>query len=85
MNSGQACRPCRGSCSPIPGRGCFGDLVGDEIVLSPLSPIVELLGGGSGAFSAPSRDTVYREKAVLQSMQGTRETERKLVKWKELV
>ena len=24
MNLGQACRPCRGSCSPIPGRGCFG-------------------------------------------------------------
>ena len=33
MNSGQACRPCRGSCSPIPGRGCFGDLPGDEIIV----------------------------------------------------
>ena len=35
MNSGQDCRPCRGSCSPIPGRGCFGDLPGDEIVAYP--------------------------------------------------
>ena len=44
MNSGQACRPCRGSCSLIPGRGCFGDLPGDEIVESPPPPIVEPLG-----------------------------------------
>ena len=43
MNLGQACRPCRGSCSLIPGRGCFGDLHGDEIVVSPPSPIVEPL------------------------------------------
>ena len=43
MNLGQACRPCRGSCSPIPGRGCFGDLPGDEIVVFPPSPIVEPL------------------------------------------
>ena len=41
MNSGQACRPCRGSCSLIPGRGCFGDLPGDKIVVSPPSSIVE--------------------------------------------
>ena len=41
--SGQACRPCTGSCSPIPGRGCFGDLPGDEIVVSPPSLIVEPL------------------------------------------
>ena len=37
MKMGQACRPCRGSCSLIPGRGCFGDLLGDEIVASPPS------------------------------------------------
>ena len=43
MNSGQACRPCRGSCSSIPGRDCFGNLPGDEIVVSPPSPIVEPL------------------------------------------
>ena len=43
MDSGQACRPCRGSFSPIPGRDCFGDLPGDEIVVSPPSPIVEQL------------------------------------------
>ena len=43
MNSGQACQPCRGSCSHIPGRGCFGDLPGDKIVVSPPSPIVEPL------------------------------------------
>ena len=43
MNSKQACRSCRGSCSPIPGTGCFGDLPGDEIVVSPPSPIVEPL------------------------------------------
>ena len=29
--------------SPIPGRGCFGDLPGDEIVVSPSSPIGEQL------------------------------------------
>ena len=44
MNLEQACRPCRGSCSLIPGRGCFGDLPGDESVVSPPSPIVEPLG-----------------------------------------
>ena len=30
MNSGQAYQPCRGSCSPIPGRGCFCDLPGTD-------------------------------------------------------
>ena len=40
MNSGQACWPCKGSCSL---RGYFGDLPGDEIVVSPPSPIVEPL------------------------------------------
>ena len=39
MNSGQACQPCRGSCSPIPGRSCFDDLPGDKIVVFPPSPI----------------------------------------------
>ena len=29
--------------SLIPGRGCFGDLPGDKIVISPPSPIVEPL------------------------------------------
>ena len=43
MNLGQACRPCSGLCSLIPRRGCFGDLLGDEIVVSPPSPIVEPL------------------------------------------
>ena len=43
MNTGQACRPCRGSCSLISGRGCFDDPPGDEIVVSPPSPIVEPL------------------------------------------
>ena len=43
MNSGQACRPYRGPCSPIPGRGCFGDLPGDEIIVSSPFPIVEPL------------------------------------------
>ena len=32
-----------GSCSLIPGRGCFGDLPGDETVESPPSLIVEPL------------------------------------------
>ena len=41
MSSGQACRPCRGSCSPIPGRSCYGDLLRDEIIVSPPSPTVE--------------------------------------------
>ena len=31
-------------CSLIPGRDCFGDLPGDEIAVSPPSPIVEPLG-----------------------------------------
>ena len=46
FNLGQACRPCRGSCSPIPERGCFGDLPGDGTVVSPTSPIVEQLRRG---------------------------------------
>ena len=45
LDSGQACRQCRGSCSPIPGSGCFGDLLEDGIVVSPSSPIVEQLAG----------------------------------------
>ena len=40
---GQAFRLCRGSCSPIPGRGCFGDIPWDRIVVSPPPPIVETL------------------------------------------
>ena len=43
MNLGQACRSCGGSCRLISGRGCFDDLRGDEIVVSPPSPIVEPL------------------------------------------
>ena len=43
LDSGQACRPCRGSCSPVPGSGCFDDFPGDGIVVSPPSPIVEKL------------------------------------------
>ena len=46
MNAGQACRPCRGSCSLIPGRGCFGDLPGTKSSylrppqsLNPSSPL----------------------------------------------
>ena len=35
LNSGQACRPYRRSCSPILGSGCFGDHPGDGIVVSP--------------------------------------------------
>ena len=37
-NSVQACRPCRGLCSPIPGRVCFSDLPGDRTVVSPPPP-----------------------------------------------
>ena len=40
----------RGSCSLIPGRGCFGDLPGDEIVVPPPSPIVEPLNTVVGFF-----------------------------------
>ena len=43
MNFGQACGPCRVSCSLIPGRGCFDDLPGDEIVVSPPPLIVKPL------------------------------------------
>ena len=43
MNSGQACRPCRGLCSLIPGRGSFGDIPGNEIAVFPPSLIVEPL------------------------------------------
>ena len=57
MNLGQACRPCRGSRSLIPGRGCFGDLPGDEIVVSPPSLIVEPLP------SPPDRSTSFSVKA----------------------
>ena len=40
---GARCRTCSGSYSPIPGRGCFGYLPGDRIVVSLPSPVVELL------------------------------------------
>ena len=43
LNSGQACRPCGESCSPIPGRECFGDLPGDGFVVSPPPQIAEIL------------------------------------------
>ena len=46
INSGQACRPCRGPCSLIFRRGCFGDLLGDQIVVLPPSLIVEPLSRG---------------------------------------
>ena len=55
MNLGQACRPCRGSCSLIPGRRCFGDLPGDETVVFPPSPIVEPLEGGDTTIPSPGR------------------------------
>ena len=45
MKLGQTCGLCRGSCSLIPGRGCFDDLPGDEIVVFPPSLIVEPLYG----------------------------------------
>ena len=51
MNSGQAYRPSRGSCSPILGRSCFGDLLGDEIIVSPPSLIVEPLYSPSQTLS----------------------------------
>ena len=35
LNRGKACREFRGPCSPFPGMGCFGDLPGDGIVVSP--------------------------------------------------
>ena len=63
MNSGQACRPCRGPCSPIPGRDCSGDL---PIVVSPPSPIVEALFlvyhlDVSQAFvQAPLKEDIFR-------------------------
>ena len=59
INSRQACRPCMGSCSPIPGRGCFGAIPGDEIVVSPLPPIVETLTGQTQSPSPPGSTTVW--------------------------
>ena len=53
LNSGQACRACLGSFSPTPRRGCFSDLPGDGIVVSPPSPIVERLPSASIATLAP--------------------------------
>ena len=38
VNSGQACRSYRVSCSLIPGRSCFGDLPRDGIVVSSPPP-----------------------------------------------
>ena len=42
LDSGHACQPYKVSCSSIPGRGCFGDLPGDGIVVSLPPPIVGL-------------------------------------------
>ena len=76
MNSGQACRPCRGSCIPIPGRDCFGDLHRDEIVVSPPSPIVEPLEdvytrrtAGCGDMS----EVVLLQRAVYEIRQAGRQ------------
>ena len=44
LSSGQACLPCKGSCSPIPGRSCSGDIPADGIV-EPPPPFVERLSG----------------------------------------
>ena len=52
MISGQAFPSCRRSCSPIPGRGCFGETPEDEIVVSLPSPIVEPLDGRLGDISS---------------------------------
>ena len=38
LSSRPACPPFRGSRIPIPGKGCFGDFPGDEIVESPPTP-----------------------------------------------
>ena len=54
MNLEQACRPRRGSCRLIPERGCFGDLPGDEIVVSPPFPIVEPLVSFMGWVDTPT-------------------------------
>ena len=68
MNLGQACRPCRGSCSLIPGGGCVGDLHGDEIVVSPPSTIVELL---LGARTPPVQQLLHGSyKRGLHAFQG---------------
>ena len=48
--SWQACRPFREPCSLVPGRGYFGDLLGDGIVVSPPPPIAETLEGGCMSF-----------------------------------
>ena len=72
MNSGQACRPCRGSCSPISGRGCFGDLTGDEIVVSPPSPIVEPLASQNSDTGIPNTyPTIRKRKPILASCPGS--------------
>ena len=36
-----ACRPCRGSRSPVPWRVCFGGIPGEGIVNSPPPPVVD--------------------------------------------
>ena len=80
MDLGQACRPCRGSCSLIPGRGCFGNLLGDEIVVSPLSPIVEPLKGRDDVYTMPPntiRLQLEKDDVLQQSLVIARST----IKW----
>ena len=44
LNSGQACRPCRGSFSPIPGRDCSGGIPGDGNVDLPPGSLTDSRG-----------------------------------------
>ena len=49
-----------GSCSPIPGRGCFGAIPGDGIVVFPLPPIVEtLLRQGNLSVNLPKSEFCF--------------------------
>ena len=52
LDSGQARRPCRGPYSPIHGSGCFDDLAGDGIVVSPPLPIFETLCHSGRTYAA---------------------------------
>ena len=58
----------RESCSLIPGRGCFDDLPGDEIVVSPASLIFSIINVVHGFFCGLLRSVMFGLHSIFESL-----------------